>query len=171
MKTRPPGVPWGQIFTFLRLQNMDHLMTDCMFPCPAELSKCPHAQPTDSAVYSSSLLCLHWSFPAADRLPSSRKLPYQTQVSSSFSLYWGNWCPERRNQKQQPPAHSFSPVHGNRRQHKAETTTWKVKSNRISHAILMSKRWKISLGTKITNAYPPKHAEGQSSSYTATLHT
>lgn len=29
--------PWGETFTFLRLQNKDHLMTDCMLPFPHEL--------------------------------------------------------------------------------------------------------------------------------------
>lgn len=37
MQTQPPEVPWGQIFTFLRLQNMSHLMADCVLPCPVEL--------------------------------------------------------------------------------------------------------------------------------------
>jgi len=100
-------------------------------------------------------------------LPSSRKLPYEIQVSSSFSLYWGNRCPEGRNQKQQSPALSFSAGHANRRQHNTETTT-QVKSKKISHVILRRKRWKISLRTKIPNL--SNHPEGQSSTDTMILH-
>lgn len=29
--------PWGETFSFLRLQNKDLLMTDCMLPFPDEL--------------------------------------------------------------------------------------------------------------------------------------
>lgn len=43
----------------------------------------PHAQPTGSAAHSSNVLYPHSSFPAADKLASSRKLLYQRSLPVS----------------------------------------------------------------------------------------
>lgn len=112
-------VPWGQNFTFPKLQNMDHLMTDCMLPCPDNLIQVSECTAHRDCCIQFKLALLSLIF-SSNRLPSSRKLSYQTYVSSSFSLYCRNRCPERMNQK---AAHSFSSVHRNRRQNKVETTT------------------------------------------------
>lgn len=123
MQTQPPEVPWGQIFTFPRLQNTSHLMADCVLPCPAELSyvvTCiAHREYCTQFKYALPSIIF-----SSSRWTTKQQKTAISKVSSGFSLYWGKWCPERRNQKQQPPAASFSEVHGNRRQHKTETTTW-----------------------------------------------